>query len=76
MCKAPCAGLISKADYAKIVHDVISLLSGRAPEVMKGLKEEMERAAENLEFEKAAAIRDKINAVTKVQERQNYYWKL
>lgn len=70
ICKAPCAGLISKEDYAKIVHDVIKLLSGRSPEIIKGLKEEMETVAENLEFEKAGVLRDKINAVTKIQERQ------
>ncbi|WP_163193711.1 excinuclease ABC subunit UvrC [Clostridium thermarum] len=70
MCKAPCAGLISKEEYRKIVQDVINLLSARDTEVLKKLKKDMETAAENLEFEKAAALRDKINAVEKIQERQ------
>ncbi|WP_139903905.1 excinuclease ABC subunit UvrC [Clostridium thermarum] len=70
MCKAPCAGLISKEEYRKIVLDVINLLSARDTEVLKKLKKDMEAAAENLEFEKAAALRDKINAVEKIQERQ------
>lgn len=70
LCKAPCAAAITKAEYDKIVHDVMNLLSGRDPEVVKNLKKEMEAAAENLEFEKAAALRDKLNAVIKIQERQ------
>jgi excinuclease ABC subunit C len=70
MCKAPCAAAISKEEYRKIVQDVINLLSARDTEIIKKLKKEMEAAAENLEFEKAAALRDKVNAVEKIQERQ------
>lgn len=70
LCKAPCAAAISKAEYGKIVQDVMNLLSGKDTEVVKNLKKEMEAAAEALEFEKAAALRDKVNAVAKVQERQ------
>lgn len=70
MCKAPCAGYINKEDYGKIVQDVINLLSGKDTDILRNLKKEMEAAAENLEFEKAAGLRDKINAVEKVQERQ------
>jgi excinuclease ABC subunit C len=70
LCKAPCGRLISKEDYGKIVTEVADLLSGRDSEIVKRLKIEMEKAAEELEFEKAAACRDKINAVNKIVERQ------
>ena len=70
MCKAPCAAAISKEEYGKIVQDILNLLSGKDTNILKKLKKEMEAAAENLEFEKAAALRDKVIAVEKVQERQ------
>ena len=70
MCKAPCAGAINKEEYGKIVQDILNLLSGRDTNILKNLRKDMEAAAENLEFEKAAALRDKVIAVEKVQERQ------
>lgn len=70
LCNAPCGGYISKKDYGKIVSDIIDLLSGRDKNILKSLKEEMEQASESLEFEKAAALRDKILAVEKIMEKQ------
>lgn len=70
LCNAPCAALVSKADYGKLVQDIIDLLSGRDKHVLKGLKVQMEAAAEKLEFEKAASFRDKIAAVEKIIEKQ------
>lgn len=70
LCNAPCAGYVSKADYGKLVQDIIDLLSGRDKHIIKGLKLEMEAEAEKLEFEKAAAFRDKIAAVEKIVEKQ------
>lgn len=70
LCNAPCGGYISKKDYSKIVSNIIDLLSGRDKNILKSLKEEMERASENLEFEKAAVIRDKVLAVGKITEKQ------
>lgn len=70
LCKAPCGGYISKSDYDKIVTEVIELLSGKDSEIVKRLNNEMEEAAESLEFEKAASLRDKITAVGKIVERQ------
>lgn len=70
LCNAPCCGHISKKDYGKIVSDIIDLLSGRDKNILKSLKEEMEQASENLEFEKAAALRDKFLAVGKITEKQ------
>lgn len=70
LCKAPCGGHISKAGYGKIVSDMIDLLSGRDKNIIKNLKQEMDESSENLEFEKAAALRDKILAVQKITEKQ------
>ena len=70
LCKAPCAGYISKSEYGKIVKGVSDLLSGKDKYIIKNLKNQMESASENLEFEKAAGIRDKIFAVQKVIEKQ------
>jgi excinuclease ABC subunit C len=70
LCKGPCAGLISKAEYNQIVNEMIDLLLGKDKTIVNRLKKEMEAAAENLEFEKAAALRDKISAIDRITERQ------
>jgi excinuclease ABC subunit C len=70
LCSAPCAGLASKDEYGKTVQNIIDLLSGKDKYIVKSLKQQMEAAAENLEFEKAAATRDKIIAVEKIVEKQ------
>ncbi len=62
-CSAPCAGMISQEDYAGIVEQVKKLFAGKTGELKKELEEKMETAAESLEFEKAAAYRDSIQAV-------------
>ena len=59
LCKAPCDKLISKDDYRKIVDDVIDLLTGKDKEIVSKIKTEMEEASMNLDFEKAASLRDK-----------------
>ncbi len=69
-CAAPCAGKISHRDYVDGVNQAIEFLKGGSEALVKSMQEEMEAAAENLEFEKAAALRDKINAVTKFGEKQ------
>lgn len=69
-CAAPCAGKISHRDYVDSVNQAIEFLKGGSEALVKSMQEEMEAAAENLEFEKAAALRDKINAVTKFGEKQ------
>lgn len=70
LCKAPCAGYINKSEYAEIVKSVSDLLSGKDKYIIKNLRGQMESASENLEFEKAARIRDRIFAVQKVIEKQ------
>ena len=68
-CSAPCVDRISKADYAGLVAEAKQFLSGEVPSIQKALAKEMEEAAEKLEFERAAAIRDRIRGLTHVQGR-------
>ena len=66
-CSAPCVGRISREDYTELVAQAKAFLSGRAGTVQQGLAAEMEAAAEKLEFERAAALRDRIRGLTYVQ---------
>ncbi|MBQ3498077.1 MAG: excinuclease ABC subunit UvrC [Clostridia bacterium] len=69
-CSAPCAGKISQADYKRSVEQAVDFLKGGSAETVKRMQAEMEQAAENLDFEKAAVLRDRINAITKFGEKQ------
>jgi excinuclease ABC subunit C len=66
-CSAPCVGRIESADYAKLVAQAKAFLEGKAGSVQKELAAEMEQAAEALEFERAAAVRDRLRGLTFVQ---------
>jgi excinuclease ABC subunit C len=68
-CSAPCVERISQADYAALVREAKEFLSGGTPSIQKRLAAEMEQAAANLEFERAAALRDRIRGLTHVQGR-------
>lgn len=69
-CMAPCTGKISFKEYNESVNQAIAFLKGGSGESVKQLTEEMNIAAENLEFERAARIRDKIQAVKKMGTKQ------
>ena len=69
-CSAPCQKLISSEDYKKILKDVELFLSGKQNELLKILEEQMKRASDNLEFEKAAHYRDSYNDIKKTMEKQ------
>ncbi|TNC99842.1 MAG: excinuclease ABC subunit C [Gallionellaceae bacterium] len=69
-CSAPCVGIISAEDYATDVRNAGLLLQGKHDEVEKRLRMAMEQAAETLHFEKAAALRDQLQALHAVQEKQ------
>lgn len=72
-CFGPCGGHIGKDEYGKMISDIIDILSGKDTYVIKMLKAEMESAAENLEFEKAASLRDKILAIEAIVEKQKIF---
>jgi excinuclease ABC subunit C len=69
-CLAPCAGLADKNDYGVAVKDVGDFLDGRQEQIIKKLRLEMMEAAENLEFERAARLRDRLQGVEEVLQRQ------
>ena len=72
-CFGPCGGYISKEEYGKMIKDVIDILSGKDTTVLKVLQSEMEEASINLEFEKAADLRDKILAIKAIVEKQKIF---
>ncbi len=69
-CSGPCVGHISEADYAASVRDAEQFLQGKTTRVQSQLARKMEGAAEAMEFERAAALRDRIRALTHVQGAQ------
>jgi len=69
-CSAPCVGYIAEADYAELVKSALDFLRGKDNEARAKLVEEMEAAADALEFERAAALRNRISALTAVQASQ------
>lgn len=69
-CSAPCVGLIDAAGYGALVADAERFLSGRSTHVQEDLARQMQAAAAAMEFERAAALRDRIRALTAVQSAQ------
>ncbi len=69
-CLAPCAGKVSEYEYKRMVDEVAEFLSGRYKGLEKQLSEDMKTASENMEYEKAAAIRDRIKALHRLFEKQ------
>lgn len=69
-CMAPCTGRVKLKDYRESLAQALDFLKGGSSNSIKQLTSQMEEAAENLEFERAARIRDKINAVRKMGEKQ------
>ena len=70
LCTAPCIGAINQQDYRQIIDDLCKFLEGRTQPVVARLSKEMERAAKELHYEKAAVIRDQLQAIERVVERQ------
>ena len=70
-CAAPCTGKISRKEHNDAVDNAVKFITGGNDSMIKDLKRQMEEAAENLEFEKAAALRDSIQAIEKTASKQN-----
>lgn len=70
-CSAPCVGYIDEADYAATVRQAKAFLAGRSKEVKDALATGMQEAAEALDFERAAALRDRLRAMAHVQSSQD-----
>lgn len=69
-CSAPCVGRIDEAGYAELVSDARDFLQGKSTKVQAKLGEQMQAAAENLDFELAAILRDRLKALTFIQGSQ------
>ncbi len=69
-CTAPCVAYTTREEYDTIIKQVILFLEGKHDEVITLLEEKMEQAAENLNFEEAARIRDRIKSVERILEKQ------
>ena len=69
-CDAPCIGRVSVAEHRDTVDGLVSFMRGRTNDVVKRLTAEMEQASEELEFERAARLRDALGAIDKLMEQQ------
>ncbi|MDH7594050.1 MAG: excinuclease ABC subunit UvrC [Methanomicrobiales archaeon] len=70
-CSAPCRGSIGKDEYAELVRQASAVLKGRAPELVKSLRSEMEERARACDFERAILLRDQIHALEHLSRRQD-----
>ena len=69
-CLGPCMGYISKEDYRKQIDEIIDILDGKVNKVLKDLQNQMIEEANNMNYEKAAYIRDRMLAIERVNEKQ------
>ena len=69
-CIGPCVGNVTKEEYAVIIDQIIRFLKGQTGEIIKVLEAQMQDAATNKQFEKAASLRDKLTAIKDISERQ------
>ena len=70
LCTAPCIGAINQAGYRQMISDLMDFLSGHSESIVTRLQNEMEKASEEMRFEKAAALRDQLKAIQSIIERQ------
>ena len=69
-CFAPCMGYISKEEYRKQITEITNILDGKVDKLIKDLEKEMQEESQKMNFEKAAYIRDKIQAIQRISEKQ------
>ncbi len=70
-CSAPCMGYVDHNSYKKLVDNSIKFLSGKTRNIQKDLSKQMDTASNELDYEKAAVLRDRIKALTQIQSSQN-----
>ncbi len=70
ICSAPCAGRIKQEEYANNVEDAIAFLKGGSVKAVRQMQEQMQELSENLQFEEAAKLRDRIRAIKNLEEKQ------
>ncbi len=70
LCNAPCIGAASQEEYRQTIRDLMDFLRGRSEEIVSALTEQMQRAADELDFERAARLRDQLEAIYRVTQQQ------
>jgi excinuclease ABC subunit C len=70
LCTAPCIGAASQASYRRMISDLMDFLSGHSEGILSHLQSDMQKASDEMRFEKAAAIRDQLKALQSIIERQ------
>lgn len=70
LCLAPCIGVVDQAQYRQMISDLQEFLNGHSEPVSARMRQEMEKASEEMRFEKAAALRDQLKAMQSIVERQ------
>jgi len=70
LCLAPCIGAVSRSEYRAMIEQLCRFLEGKSDELVSELKQQMHQAAEALEFERAARVRDQLQAMERLLERQ------
>lgn len=73
-CLAPCKGLIDEENYGRLVRNAVTFLQGRRRELISELKTQMNEAAQEMKYEEAARLRDRIAALDHALEKQNVDW--
>ncbi len=75
-CMAPCSGNVSASEYRKMIFDIVAFFEGRYDGIKKQLQEQMEEASENLDFERAAMLRDRLAALDAITKDQRVFQKI
>jgi len=70
LCIGPCIGAVTQEGYRQMISDLMNFLGGHSEEIVARIENEMLKAAEEMRFEKAAALRDQLKAITAIIERQ------
>jgi excinuclease ABC subunit C len=70
LCNAPCIGAVSQDGYRQMISDLMDFLSGHSEEIVTRMQKEMQKASDEMRFEKAAALRDQLKAIQSIIERQ------
>ena len=69
-CLAPCMGYVTKEEYKEQINEIIDLLDGKTDKIIKELTEQMQIASQKMDYEKAATLRDRIQAIERISTKQ------